>query len=442
MPEPTTTPAVNPPPTSAATSFADLLARTFGEGNVIPVDPEPVKPTQPQPIEGATAAAPAPGATAAAPPATGATGPAPEAATGPTGATGATAAATGATAAATGATAAATGATGPAPEAATGATGPTLTQEQLDAASKKMDVKAGTAFKYVRGQLETTQTELNSSRTKIAELEAKLKEAPTADPKVVADLQEKVADYERKLAAYDYQTTPEYQSKIESPLTAAEATLKSIASKYNVDQAELRAAIGEKDAAKRSDQLSELSKDFNRLDMATFDRNIAAYDNLQAEKAKVLQFAAETMEKQRRDAEAARAAQVRDFQQSWNASLDTTLKTLAEKNPIFAKTGDEKWDADLAGRISKIKSVDIARVPNEALASALYKEAAFDLMEGLVADLVHENQTLNDRVTKLQGGTPPAGAGQVPTEVAVPTVKPDASFLQTIKDKLPGILPA
>jgi len=58
----------------------------------------------------------------------------------------------------------------------------------------------------------------------------------------------------------------------------------------------------------------------------------------------------------------------------------------------------------------------------------------------LVTNLVNDNTALNERVEKLQGGTPGAGAGDPPPPAppGPPTPAPGASFYDTIKARLPA----
>jgi hypothetical protein len=429
MPEPVTNTAV--------TSFEAALAAAY-PGGVIPPEALPAKgnlENEPAPT-GATAAADtgATGATAAAEPA-------PTGATGDTAATGATAE-TGATGdtAATGATAAAdTGATGPTAETgATGATAAAPTEAQLDAAQSKMTVAAGTAFKILRRNLK-------DSEAKLAEAEQKLSSASQAPPVNEAEvklLQDKVNDYEKRLSIVDYQNTEEFQNKIAKPLETVENSFKAYSTKYKIDPTELRSALMEPDQTVRSDKLSELSAGFNRLDMTGFDRSVLDYDRLNVEKQQVLEFAMQKLEENRRTAKQANDQAVQEYQANWKSALTDTLKNLAQNIPIFGITKDAAWDTNMQQAIARVQAVDVARMPNSAIAEALYKKEALDMTLGLVADLVKSNQDLEEEVTKLRGGTPPAGGGAPPAP-APASAKPaeSASFIDVLKKSLPNILP-
>jgi myosin heavy subunit len=313
-----------------------------------------------------------------------------------------------------------------------------LTDEQLDAAQKKMNVAAGTAFKFTRGEIKRLETELAEANTK---LESASK-APPVTNEELEQLRTENAGFKQRLAAVDYQNSEEFQAKIAQPLQALDANLQSLATKYNVDASALRAALAEPDASKRSDQLSELSASFNRLDMTRFDSSISEYDKLTAEKTRVLQNAFQIQEDQRRAAETTRAQTAREVSAAWKTSLSTSLNKLAADSPIFAKTEDENWDKAMEAVVTRVQATELGRLPADQLAEALYKAEALPLVLGLVTDLVKKNNEQDAMITKLRGATPPIGGGNVPTAPATPPgPTAGASFLGVARDKLSGILP-
>jgi hypothetical protein len=331
----------------------------------------------------------------------------------------------------------------PTPAAATGATAaapaePKLTDDQLDAAQKKMTVAAGTAFKAVR-------TENKQLEAQISDLQAKLDAASKTPPVTNEEfeaIRKENAAYKERLAAVDYQNSDEYQTKISKPLEVVDATLKALATKYSVDAAALRAALAEPDVAKRSDQLSELSASFNRLDMQRFDSSVVDHDRLNAEKRQVLQNAFQKQEEERRQIETARVQTARNLQESWKASLTNSLNKLTAESPIFAKTEDEAWDKAMSDAVARVQAVDLGRIPTDELARALYRSEALGMALNLVTDLVKKNSEQDAVITKLRGATPKAGGGTVPTApVSPPGPTGGASFIQVAREKLGGILP-
>jgi hypothetical protein len=429
-------------PDAAVTSMADVLKKAYGDSGVVP----------PEALPDARAAAAAARAVRhedepPPPAATGATGPAggETAATGATGPAGGETAATGATGPAGGETAA-TGDTGPTgataatgETAATGATGAAPTKEQLDAAAKAMDLKAGTAFRIVRQDNDRLEAENTKLTAAVAERDAKIAELSTRIPAEadIKELQDKVKAYEQELAIVHYENSPEIKT-IKGDIQRDEASLSSIAKKYNIAERDLSTALAEQDPAKRSELLGEMTKEFRPYDLVAFDRMVVNRDQRLAQLSLELGQAADRLKtKQAADAEAARK-QAEAFGQDWSRAVKVAAGTLTSKFPIAKPTGDAKWDGDVKNAIAKVEQIDIARLPNEDLALRLYESEMLPLVLKLVTSLVSDNTTLQERVTKLQGGTPPAGGGNPPPPAPPGTGKPaqDASFYKTMQEKL------
>jgi hypothetical protein len=279
----------------------------------------------------------------------------------------------------------------------------------------------------------------------IAELRTKLEAASKAPPVTdveITSLREENAKFKERLAAVDYQNSDAFQNSIAKPLAGIESTFNALATKYSVDPTALRTALMEPDAATRSDQLSELSTSFNRLDMQRFDSSIIEHDRLNAEKSRLLQNAFGIMEKERQDMEASRAQAAREVAAGWKTSLTSSLNKLTAESPIFAKTDDEVWDKQMGENIAKVQSTDLGRIPIDDIATALYKAEAFNMALSLITDLVKKNADQDATITKLRGATPPAGGGNPPTGPATPPGPTGgASFIQVAREKLGSILP-
>lgn len=433
-----------PSTNSAAEALSRAMSAAYGEG-IIPPEALPdarhaaanaARVRGEEAPTGATAAAGETGATAAA----GETGP-----LGPTSDTGAT----GATAAtgATGVTGAMgeTAPTGPTGATAAGETGATAaagaTQEQLDRAESSMDLKSGTAFRIVRGEKERLAGENVKLAQTLTERDAKIVEltANQADAEEVKKLRETNAQQSAELAIVRYESTDEFKAAA-GALAGTEGTINAIAKRYSVPERDLSVALSEADPAKRNELLSEMTKEFKPFDLVQFDRSLAERDQRLSQVATLRAQASEKM-KTRQAAEAdVQRTQMEKLGQSWTKALDISAGTLETEVPITKPTGDAKWDGDVRAVIDRVKKVNIAKIPDEDLALRLYKAELLPLTLGLLTSLAADNGALNERVTKLQGGTPPAGGGVVPAIApVVAAVAQDASFLKTMAEKLSAI---
>lgn len=313
-------------------------------------------------------------------------------------------------------------------------------KEQLDAAEKVMDLKAGTAFKHVRQELADSEKARNEEKTaaeaRIRDLEAK---ASAVNEVEVKELREKADRYERELAVTHVEATDGFQKEIAKPLEAAQKSLEALALKYEITPSALHAAMSDPDTAKRSDKLSELSTNFNRLDTVRFDQLTLEIDRLGNRKQLALDEATQRLAEFQKQQDAESKKRLEGFRQDWTNALETSRATLEKELPVFKKTGDEKWDAKLEEALVKVKGVDLTQVSNEDLAKSLYKAGIFPLVLSLIGDLYGENTVLADRLAKYQAATPGAGIGNPPPNE--PEKPKPGSMVEALKVGLQGVLP-
>jgi hypothetical protein len=334
---------------------------------------------------------------------------------------------------------AATGATGDtAATGATGATGDQLTPEQLDAAQSKMDIRAGTAFKAVRAEAAEFKRLHEEAAAEVERLKGQ-----TSSPEIEAELKsakEKLGEFEKEIAIVRVEATPDYKKNIAEPLAAAEADMNSIMEKHNISLGELNAVLAETDPAKRSDRLAALSEGFNRIDMAKFDRLVTKVDELNGAKKAALAEAADKWKnlqaEQERQAREAKA----EFEKNWKNALTTVFEKLQNEVPLFKKTGNAEIDKKIEDIRARVQASDIAKMPNDQLAEALYKQAAWPLVLSQITELYEKQATLLERVQKLQGTAAPVGGGDTgATGTTGPKEYKNAA--EAIVSNLDGILP-
>ncbi len=416
--------------TSASSSISDQLTKLFGADGRLP-DPIPLRAGETPPGDPRAATGPAASA------ATGATGPA---ATGPA-ATGP--ASTGASGpAATGPTGA-TGVSGPAATGASGASGPVVTDAALDKAEAGMDLQAGTAFKHVRSENKTLAASLAEAKAKIAEFETAAAKAPEVDKTEFDRVKAAGEAAEKALAAVRFEATQEFQTTVKVPLDKAEATIRDIATRNQVPAGDLAAALAETDESKRNTMLSELSTNFNRFDVTRFDTAIISMMDLKAKAGEILSTASDRYKTLQAAQQADVARQVAEVKADWTKALDTSIVKLETEMPIFKPTGDEAWDKSVVDLRAKVKATDLAALPNEELASLLYKANVLPLVMNLISDLHAKNMTAEERIAVLQGtaATPGEGTAPVVIDPAKPVVDDKTTFADVLKQRLAGVLP-
>jgi hypothetical protein len=359
-----------------------------------------------------------------------------------TGPTGAPTAPTGPTGAPTGPTGTPTG---PAESGASGVTGPKekLTDEEKAALEKNLPVSAGTAFKLIRKEAADNAARADAEAQRASALETRLveTESKVTDPKEIADLKAQVKQNEADLAIVRVEATKEFRDNIKIPLAKTTEQLLALAAKHNIKESDLRSALAEPDAGKRTDRLSELSTEFNRMDMTAFDRLSLDLMSLEAKRDEYLDQASERFAAQQQSQEAAARAAKDKFAKDWTSALDSSHQKLVKDFPIFGKTGDETWDKAMVAIDTEVKNVDIVALPNEQVADALYKQKAFKLLLGLITELHSDKSSLVEEVAKLRGTSVPAGGGSPVPVVTGPAVPANASFSDIARSKLDGVLP-
>lgn len=305
-------------------------------------------------------------------------------------------------------------------------------------------MEAGTAFRIVRKEKDTLSKQLEATETKLQAAESKAAEAGTSS-KEVTELREKVERYEKELAVTNYEATEQYQKTIGKPLATANAALTQLTTKYEVPAAELRAALAEPDAGKRTDLLSELSAKFNRLDTAAFDRVINDISNLESARSQALSTASEQLAQARAERERQATDASKSLEKEWGTARDKALEGLTADETavgvLFKPTGDEKFDADVTAALEQVKTLDIAKLSNEEIAARFYRSQVLPLATRLISNQFARIEALTAEVAGLRGSTPPIGTGTPPQPTPLGTVPPNATFADMAKQRMAGVIP-
>ena len=306
-----------------------------------------------------------------------------------------------------------------------------------------MDLQAGTAFKHVRTENKTLAASLAEAKAKIAEFETAAAKTPEVDKTEFDRVKAQGEAAEKALAAVRFEATKEFQTTVKIPLDKAEASIKDIATRNQVPPADLALALAETDESKRNTMLSELSANFNRFDVARFDTAIIAMTDLKAKAGEILATASDRYKTLQAAQQADVARQMAEVKADWAKALDTSIAKLETEMPIFKPTGDESWDKSVTDLRAKVKATDIAALPNEELASVLYKANVLPLVMNLISDLHAKNTAAEERIAVLQGtaASPAAGAAPVVVDPTKPVITDATTMADMVKQRLAGILP-
>lgn len=176
------------------------------------------------------------------------------------------------------------------------------------------------------------------------------------------------------------------------------------------------------------------------MDQAAFDRMVQDHDQLVGAKRKALDEAKDKWTQLQAEQEQAAAKAKERFDADWKRAQTDVLAKLEKDVPIFKKTGDAEIDAKIEAAKEKVKALDISKISNDDLVTAFYKEAAYPIFVEQIAALYQTQAALEARITKLQGSTP--GAGEGDTGDGNPPPKKYDTAIDSLREKLGGILPA
>lgn len=320
--------------------------------------------------------------------------------------------------------------------AAAGAAKKSLSESERDAAEKIMTPQAGTAFKTLRNELKEARDAIAAKEKELADYQKKIAEAvPTTEAE---KLKETLRQTQERLAIFDYRATEEYQSQVAQPLASVESEIVALATKGQIPEADLQAALNDPDPNRRSDRLAELSSNFNRIDLNRFDRLVAAREDYQSFGKQLESQAQDKIKNYQQFQEAEMLKAQETAKAEWSKALDATQEELAKTMPIFAPTGDAQFDADMNAAIENVRTTDLAKLSNPQIAETFYKASAFPLVLQLVTNLHNKNVELSNRVQQLSGTAAPAGGGHAP---AAEVVQPTFTSMQEAVRTLPQILP-
>ena len=207
-------------------------------------------------------------------------------------------------------------------------------REERDRLKAELDATKEKVGKYEGETVKTLQEELESYKTRLAELG-------------------------RELKAASVERTPEYIERVSTPLSGLQGDLKAIAEANDADYSKLWQAIAEPDARKRIDSLEDLTSDFKRMEQLSIVKMADKYHELaqihdrlkkesdsisEAENARKAQSEQEFIENDQRLQKAFTAKtwtnledrynflQEIDGQDEWNGSIRSAKKNAAETN--------------------------------------------------------------------------------------------------------------
>jgi uncharacterized coiled-coil protein SlyX len=269
-----------------------------------------------------------------------------------------------------------------------------LETPEMTEAVKKMSMKSAEAFNKIKAN---ANAKLAEYKAKLAELEAKA-QTPVNDSKIeelnaaIAQKEAVLAETSKKLAFYDVTETPEYQAAVTRPTQIIRSKIEGIAARYELDPAQLVAAVTEKNPRTQAELLSDLASGMSDFDKNKFyqipddwativetenslrDNAVAAWEEVRANRTKEQEEAKSRMTQERKQL----------GEQVW-AKLNEKVPALKDLNADTLKATFDATDFDSLKPVDKVASlaaaVTFAPVIQKLMSEAKTKDAKIAELE-------------------------------------------------------------
>jgi hypothetical protein len=269
-------------------------------------------------------------------------------------------------------------------------------REERDRLKAELDATKEKVGKYEGETVKTLQEELESTKTRLAELNRELKVA-------------------------NYQRTPEYIQNITKPLEGLQGDLRAIAEANDADFSKLWQAITEPDARKRIDSLEDLTSDFKRMEQLSIVKMADKYHDL-AQYNQRFQQEAESLS----EAENARKAQseqefIENDQRLQKAFTAKTWTNLEDRyNFLQEIDGQDEWNGSIRSAKKNAAETNLDRLSVEDRSAILARAAVVPFLESAInhysAQLQKVSETKDAEIKELKtqleglvGATPSLG---------------------------------
>jgi hypothetical protein len=244
-------------------------------------------------------------------------------------------------------------------------------REERDRLKAELEATKEKVGKYEGETVKTLQEELESYKTRMAELNRELK----------------TANFER---------SPEYIETIKKPLGGLQGDLKAIAEANDADFSKLWQAITEPDVRKRTDSLEDLTSDFKRMEQMSIVKMADKYHEL-AQYHERFQREAESLA----EAENARKAQseqefIENDQRLQKAFTAKTWTNLEDRYDFLREIdGQDEWNSHIKSAKKNAAETNLDRLSVEDRSAILARAAVVPFLESAINHYTTQVEKLN-----------------------------------------------
>jgi len=285
--------------------------------------------------------------------------------------------------------------------------------------------KGISSWKEIKGEMKKAREERDRLK---AELEATKEKVGKYEGETVKSLQDELESYKtrmaelnRELKTANFERSPEYVETIKKPLSGLQGDLKAIAEANDADFSKLWQALTEPDARKRIDSLEDLTSDFKRMEQLSIVKMADKYHEL-AQYHQRFQQEAETLA----EAEAARKAQSEQefiendlrLQKAFTAKTWTNLED--RYNFLQEIDGQDDWNSHIRNAKKNAAETNLDRLSVEDRSAILARAAVVPFLESAINHYTTQMERVNaekdSKIKELQtqleglvGATPSLG---------------------------------
>jgi hypothetical protein len=249
--------------------------------------------------------------------------------------------------------------------------------------------KGVSSWKEIKSEMKKAREERDRLK---AELDATKEKVGKYEGETVKSLQEELESYKtrmaelnRELKAANFERSPEYVETIKKPLSGLQGDLRAIAEANDADFSKLWQALTEPDARKRIDSLEDLTTDFKRMEQLSIVKMADKYHEL-AQYHERFQSEAESLA----EAEAARKAQSEQefiendlrLQKAFTAKTWTNLED--RYNFLQEIDGQDEWNGSIRSAKKNAAETNLDRLSVEDRSAILARAAVVPFLESAI----------------------------------------------------------
>jgi len=249
--------------------------------------------------------------------------------------------------------------------------------------------KGVSSWKEIKSEMKKAREERDRLK---AELDATKEKVGKYEGETVKSLQEELESYKtrmaelnRELKTANFERSPEYVETIKKPLSGLQGDLRAIAEANDADFSKLWQALTEPDARKRIDSLEDLTTDFKRMEQLSIVKMADKYHEL-AQYHERFQSEAESLA----EAEAARKAQseqefIENDQRLQKAFTAKTWTNLEDRyNFLQEIDGQDEWNGSIRSAKKNAAETNLDRLSVEDRSAILARAAVVPFLESAI----------------------------------------------------------